>query len=379
MTQQPKNQSQPKNFISFFGMDIRDRKNYLQGVEIDASLKDRFAKSTAYCRFFSLFNHLGDRAYQRIAQLPIGQDPLFILGYSRSGTTFLHTLLSKDPQFAFTTNYHAGFPHLVLWGQSFFKRLRSIGRPKKRADKMSIALDLPQEEEQAIVGLTPYTFALHEYFPQQWSHYLDRYTSFEEATDAERNAFEQALIRVIRSSLVDCWGGEDGLKSKRFLSKSPAHSARIPMLLKLFPNAKFIYIARNPYFIYSSNITHFSSTFETLSFQRISKEELSANVLASYKKIIIDHYEQQKQLIPEGNLLEIRFEDFVAHPLQQAEAIYERLNLPGWEQAQAAMQAYVEEARSYKSRTYPTFSSETIDLVNRHWGLAIERGGYTRL
>ena len=64
------------------------------------------------------------------------------------------------------------------------------------------------------------------------------------------------------------------------------------MLLKLFPNAKFIYIARNPYFIYSSNITHFSSTFETLSFQRISKEELSANVLASYKKIIIDHYEQ---------------------------------------------------------------------------------------
>ena len=98
MTQQPKNQSQPKDFISFFGMDIRDRKNYLQGVEIDASLKDRFAKSTAYCRFFSLFNHLGDRAYQRIAQLPIGQDPLFILGYSRSGTTFLHTLLSKDPQ-----------------------------------------------------------------------------------------------------------------------------------------------------------------------------------------------------------------------------------------------------------------------------------------
>ena len=127
---------QPKDFISFFGMDIRDRKNYLQGVEIDASLKDRFAKSTAYCRFFSLFNHLGDRAYQRIAQLPIGQDPLFILGYFRSGTTFLHTLLSKDPQFAFTTNYHAGFPHLVLWGQSFFKRLRSIGRPKKRADKI---------------------------------------------------------------------------------------------------------------------------------------------------------------------------------------------------------------------------------------------------
>lgn len=112
------------------------------------------------------------------------------------------------------------------------------------------------------------------------------------------------------------------------------------MLLKLFPNAKFIYIARNPYFIYSSNITHFSSTFETLSFQRISKEELSANVLASYKKIIIDHYEQQKQLIPEGNLLEIRFEDFVAHPLQQAEAIYERLNLPGWEQAQAASRSH---------------------------------------
>ena len=69
----------------------------------------------------------------------------------------------------------------------------------------------------------------------------------------------------------------------------------------------------------------------------------------------------------------------MAHPLQQAEAIYERLNLPGWEQAQAAMQAYVEESRSYKPRAYPTFSQETIDRVNQHWGLAIERGGYTRL
>lgn len=159
----------------------------------------------------------------------------------------------------------------MLWGQSFFKRLRSIGRPKKRADKMSIALDLPQEEEQAIISLTPYTFALHEYFPRQWSHYLDRYASFERATDAERNAFEEALLRVIRSSLMDRGEGEDGLKSKRFLSKSPAHSARIPMLLKLFPNAKFIYITRNPYFIYSSNMTHFASTYQRQDLWRFGK------------------------------------------------------------------------------------------------------------
>jgi hypothetical protein len=36
-------------------------------------------------------------------------------------------------------------------------------------------------------------------------------------------------------------------KPKPLLIKSPVHTARIPLLLRLFPKAKFIYMHRNPY------------------------------------------------------------------------------------------------------------------------------------
>ena len=47
--------------------------------------------------------------------------------------------------------------------------------------------------------------------------------------------------------------------SPRLLLKSPIHTARVPLLLKLFPNAQFIYIHRHPDEILSSAV-HMADT-----------------------------------------------------------------------------------------------------------------------
>ncbi len=39
---------------------------------------------------------------------------------------------------------------------------------------------------------------------------------------------------------------------KRLVIKSPVHTARVALLLKLFPDAQFIYIHRNPYEVFQS-------------------------------------------------------------------------------------------------------------------------------
>jgi hypothetical protein len=41
-------------------------------------------------------------------------------------------------------------------------------------------------------------------------------------------------------------------QDKRLILKSPSHTARVRLLLELFPGARFIHISRNPYEIYSS-------------------------------------------------------------------------------------------------------------------------------
>ena len=56
--------------------------------------------------------------------------------------------------------------------------------------------------------------------------------------------------------------------NKQLVLKSPPNTARIKLLLSLFPNAKFIFIHRNPYEVYVSNKQVLESDSEYLCFRR---------------------------------------------------------------------------------------------------------------
>ncbi len=51
--------------------------------------------------------NLAERAVfgRRVARVRLDHPPLFILGHWRSGTTLLHNLLARDPQFVAPTTY----------------------------------------------------------------------------------------------------------------------------------------------------------------------------------------------------------------------------------------------------------------------------------
>ena len=51
---------------------------------------------------------------RRIKKTTISNDPIFILGHYRSGTTYLQKLMISDKQFGFLTNYDALFPYSNL-------------------------------------------------------------------------------------------------------------------------------------------------------------------------------------------------------------------------------------------------------------------------
>ena len=82
----------------------------------------------------------------------------------------------------------------------------------------------------------------------------------------------------------------------------------------MFPNAKFIYLMRNPYTVFESTRSFFTNTIIPLQLQKISPEELEKNILEVYTRLY-RKYEEDKKLIPAGNLIEIKFEDFEADAL----------------------------------------------------------------
>lgn len=351
------------------GADWKTFKALTDGHKVDAAWRGKYRLTKAVCRLLSTLAPIQERRYQkRLADKPLEHAPVFILGHWRSGTTFVHNVLSCDKHFGYNTTYQTVFPHLMMFGQPFFKKNMSWLMPDKRpTDNMELAVDLPQEEEFALANMCPYTYYNFWFFPKYQLEYCDKYMLFNDITPEELKVWEETFTKLIKISLWNTGGTQ-------FLSKNPPHTGRVRELVKMFPNAKFIYLMRNPYTVFESTRSFFTNTIQPLKLEEFSDEQIEKNILTVYERLY-HKYEADKACIPEGNLIEVRFEDFEADALGMTKKIYDTLSLPGWEEARTAIEQYVGAKKGYKKNKYD-YAQRTRDLVEKNWKFALDDWGY---
>ncbi len=337
--------------------------------EIGSKYKTKYILTKSICRLLSLLQPFEDARIKKLTEAKEYEDqPVFILGHWRSGTTFVHNVLSLDEHFGYNTTYQTVFPNLMLFGQSFFKKSMAYLMPDKRpTDNMELNVDLPQEEEFALANMTTVNYYNFWFFPKAWQEYTDRFLTFKKATPAEKEEFKQVFKQLVRVSLHNTNGTQ-------FLSKNPPHTARVKEILEIYPNAKFIYLMRNPYTVFESTRSFFTNTIQPLKLQDISNEEIEAHILDVYQTMY-HKYEEDKKLIPEGNLIEVKFEDVEANALEVTKNIYQTLQIPGFEEARPAIEAYLEKKKGYKKNKYQ-YDPRTIELVESNWKFALDQWGY---
>ena len=219
--------------------------------QIDKGFKGKYRLTTGVCRLLSALKPIEDSRFKKLADKPLEMDPLFILGHWRSGTTFVHNIFACDKHFGYTTTYQTVFPHLMLWGQPFFKKNMAFLMPDKRpTDNMELKVDLPQEEEFALSNMMPYTYYNFWFFPKRWMEYCDRYLLFNDITEEERRIFMDTFMRLVKVSLWNTNGTQ-------YLSKNPPHTGRVKTLLEMFPNAKtvgLLYCSAEPNSVYQCDV-----------------------------------------------------------------------------------------------------------------------------
>lgn len=240
---------------------------------------------------------------------------------------------------------------------------------KRPTDNMELNVDLPQEEEFALSNMMPCSYYDFWFLPKNMLEYCDRFLTMKTATPEERQIFKDTFLKLIKISL---WN----TKGEQFLSKNPPHTGKIKEILEMFPNAKFIYLIRNPYTVFESTRSFFNNTIIPLQLQKISPEEMEKNILEVYSRLY-HTYEEEKKLIPEGNLIEIKFEDFEANALEMTEKIYKTLSIPGFEQARPAITAYLDKKKDYKKNAYK-YEPRTVELVEKHWDFALKQWNYKK-
>lgn len=225
----------------------------------------------------SAFHFSENRRYGPLLKDVVVQPPLFILGHWRNGTTHLHQLLAQDRRFAFPNTYQVCFPHTFLTTEAQDSRLLSFFAPKHRPmDNMELNLASPQEDEFALCVSSLKSPCMSWIFPRQKEKF-ERYLTFRTVPQNEIAQWRAAFHLLLKKLT---W------KYKRpLLLKSPPHTARIRLLLEMFPDARFVHIHRDPYTVFQSSRRMFQLMFDWHGVQRPRLDDLDDWVLRQYKEM----------------------------------------------------------------------------------------------
>jgi omega-hydroxy-beta-dihydromenaquinone-9 sulfotransferase len=310
------------------------------------------------------------RVARRVEEATFDPPPVFIVGHWRSGTTLLHNLLSRDPGFCFPTVVDVLRPYDFYPNPLDFVTRQVVLRflPRTRPmDDVRLDPDLPQEEELALATMGAPSFFNCVYFPKRMTSVFAQDVLFAGADDETLRLWREAL-RYYLAKLAALNPG------RRLLLKNPAHSARIPLLLALFPGATFIHIHRDPSAVFHSMRNFYRRMLPILALQDYRLADIDDHILWAYPKLMSLLLDSLGAL-PPGRAIVVRYDELVADPASTLKRIYREGNLGDFERVKYAIEAYAREHLHGMSPA-PTLDHQTASRLALDWGPVYTRLGY---
>jgi hypothetical protein len=350
------------DFFAWLRLLVRNR------FAVDASLLYVAAIVTVVSLFHTILRILQQALLgSRIRRTSLRDAPIFIVGHWRTGTTLLHELLILDERHTFPTTYECLEPNHFLLTETLLTRALPFLMPSRRPmDNMAAGWDRPQEDEFALCMMgqpSPYLTIAFPNRPPQDQEALD----LDGLTPSARRRWLRAFERFLQALTYR--------QPRRLVLKSPTHSCRIKYLLKLFPDARFVHIVRNPYIVFPSTVNLWKSLYRTHGLQRPTFAGLEEQVFRTFTHLY-DKLEEGKKFIPPRRFHELRYEDLIRDPLGEMRRLYEQLELGSIEEVMARVEKFLTGNAGYQTNRY-TLTPEQHAEVTRRWGDVIRRYGYS--
>jgi hypothetical protein len=316
----------------------------------------------------TFLRYVQEAVYGRcVRRTRLAHPPLFIIGHWRTGTTWLHELLAQDERHTCPTTYECLDPSDFLLTEDLLSRwLRFLVPSRRPMDNMRAGFDRPQEEEFALCMLgqgSPYLTIAFPNRPPLDQKYLD----LEGLSPRALCSWKQTFLHFLKAVTFKRPG-------KRLILKSPPHTCRIKVLLDLFPDARFVHIVRDPYVVFPSTVNLWKTLYREHGLQKPNFIGLEDYVFETglhlYNKL-----EETRGLVVPSHFFEVRYENLVKDPLGQVRALYEHLNLGGFEQMRPRLERYLTDNADYRTNSYPLSPQQRAEITRR-WKSIIERYGY---
>lgn len=326
------------------------------------------------------FDDLFYRGYQ---EQELSQ-PVFIIGNPRSGTTFLHRLLAKDERnFSTIRTWEiffapSVFQRKLIWAiQAIDQKLGGavqhwLVRQEQKTwfnnQIHKVSLWEAEEDESLLLTIWESIFT-SVFFPHP--DLVKKYALFDKGVPPrERRRIMRFYRLCLRKHLYAHNSG------KKFLSKNPAFSAKVASLYEFFPNAKIIYLVRNPLDTVPSLISWM--TYQWSQFADPADEYLYRDYLVELAKEWYEYpLEQLDKHTPESYEI-VLYDELTSDPKAVISRMYAKFGFELSPEFEAKLEEANVEAREYRSKH--RYSLDKIGLTRRQlvntFRRVIERFGF---
>jgi len=320
---------------------IRHFRVLLQLIEAEAQLNffGRLLTRTEFLIYLEARLRITD-CYKRHPEIEaeVISEPVFIIGFGRSGTTILHEVLSADPQFRSVRRWEAMFP-CPPPATSTYESDPRIARAQDFVDVIHTASpewktmhawggNLPVEDPE---------FTLPAFFSEVWP-YIFQIPSYEKYFASQDQEYQfwwhKRTLKLLQ------WKH----RKPHWLLKSPTILPRIPALLRTYPDARIIFTHRDPVTSGDSVVNVLGTAYYWRTDDPWSGGVVDEWVMADKRAELWDRVIEwmENGTIAAGSYANCLYQDFMQKPMEALRGIYRDLGLHAPPEAFERMRAYLD-------------------------------------
>jgi len=244
--------------------------------------------------------------------------PIFITGLPRSGTTFLHMLLAHDPENRIPLSFQTIQPYPDERDRSRDRRVQRVERQFKAFRRIAPDLGnlhpLAALTPQECTEITAHVFQSlrfdNTYFIPSYLKWLEK------NGHADAFAFHKRFLQHLQAQR----GG------RNWILKCPDHVFTLEAIVDAYPDARFIFVHRDPTEVLPS-VAKLTEVLRAPFSRRVDKIQVGSEVAQRWEegagKIIA-----ATTVLPQERVMHLHYRQLTADPIGTLEGLYSYFDMP---------------------------------------------------